>query len=59
MRQVIRYEVEVFFLKSNLDLATLVIGPGRCCQLPYLGVGTPKEWRCRCPVLTGNGNLHP
>lgn len=58
MRQVIRYEVEVFFLKSNLGLAVLVPGPQRGWQLPCLGVGTPREWGYRCPVLTEHGNLH-
>lgn len=41
MGQVVRYAVEVFFLKSNLGSTVLVPGPQRCWQLPCLGRGTP------------------
>lgn len=41
MRQVIRYEVEVFFLKSNLDLAVLG-GAGEKQAAALSGCGKPQ-----------------
>lgn len=58
MRQVIRYEVEVFFLKSNLGFGCAGSRATERLAVPCLGMGTPREWGYRCPVLTGHGNLH-
>lgn len=60
MRQVIRYEVQVFFLKSNLGLAVLVPRPQRGWQLALSGSGNPQgvgvqvscsHWKWQLPPL--------
>ena len=56
MRQVIRYGLEVFFLKSSLEVA--VPGLGRCRQVPCLGVGSPREWGHRRVLSSQETGAH-
>lgn len=57
MRQVIRYEVEVFFLKSNLDLAVLVLDQGDVgsCLVGVWGPPASGGSGASCP----QGTRHP
>lgn len=51
MRQVIRYEVEVFFLKNNLDLAVSG-GAGEMQAVALSGCGKPQGVGVQvCPIL--------